>query len=101
MKMSEINIVLFEIFIILILYIFIFIYSAISSDTLTSCLSLSIFLILLIPLYFSLEKLKLLLFINNLENEAFFRILFFYSTLINIFIGFFLIIQLIYLFLTQ
>jgi len=99
--MTEINFVLFEIFTILLLYIFIFIYSAISSDTLTSCLSLSIFLILLIPLHISLEKLKVLIFSDNLENEAFFRILFFYSTLINVFIGFYLIIQLIYLFITQ
>lgn len=99
--MSEINILLLEILMILMLYIFIFVYSVISSDTLTSCLSLSIFLILLIPLYYFLAKLKRLLFVNNLENKIVFRILFFYATYINVIIGFFLIIQLIYLFITQ
>lgn len=100
-NMPELNTILFEILIILMLYIFIFIYSAISSDTITTCLSLSIFLILLLPFYILLKKLRLLLFVNNLEDKVFFKILFFYSTLINIFIGFFLIIQLVYLFITQ
>jgi len=99
--MSEINIVVFEILVILMLFIFLFIYSAISSDTITTCLSLSIYVILLIPLYILLEKLSLILFTYNLENRIFFKTLFLFSTLINIFIGFFLIIQLIYLFITQ
>lgn len=99
--MSEINIILVEILFILMIYIFIFIYSAISSDTLTSCLSLAIFLILLLPFYYKLEELKVLLFVNDLEDELFYRTLFFYSTLINTFIGLFLTIQLIYLFINQ
>lgn len=99
--MSEVNIIVFEILVILMLYIFIFIYSAISSDTVTSCLSFSIYIVLLLPLYILLEKLSLLIYVSNLENKTFFKILFFYSTIINIFIGFFLLIQLIYLFITQ
>ena len=99
--MSELSIVVFEILVILMLFIFIFIYSAISCDTITTCLSLSIYVILLLPLYILLEKLRLLLFTYNLENRIFFKTLFLYSMLINIFIGFFLIIQLIYLFITQ
>jgi hypothetical protein len=99
--MSEVNFVVFEILVIVMLYIFIFIYSALSSDTITTCLSLSIYLILLVPLYILLEKLNLLLYVNNLENKIFFKILFFYCTIINIFIGFFLFVQLLYLFITQ
>lgn len=99
--MSEINIVVFEILVILMLFILLFIYSAISCDTITTCLSLSIYVILLLPLYILLEKLSLILFTYNLENRIFFKTLFLYSTLINIFIGFFLFVQLIYLFITQ
>ena len=99
--MSEINLILFEIILIFMIYFFIFIYSAISSDTLTSCFSLAIFLILLLPFYYKLEELKRLLFLNNFENEVFYQMLFFYSILINLFIGLFLTVQLIYLFITQ
>ncbi len=99
--MSEISIVVFEILVIILLYIIIFIYSAISSDTITTCLSLSIYIILLLPLFLLLDKLNCLIFANNLENKLFFKVLFFYSTIINLFIGFFLLVQLLYLFITQ
>ena len=101
MNMSEVNVVIVEILVILLLYIFMFIYSAISSDSVTTCISFSIYIILLLPLYIFLEKLRLLIYVNNLENEIFFKILFFYSTIINIFVGFFLFVQLLYLFITQ
>ena len=99
--MLEINLTLFEILIILALYIFIFIYSVISTDTITTLMSFILFLILLLPFYILLEKLKLLVYVNNLEDLFFFKIINYYSTLINLFIGLFLFIQLIYLFLNS
>ena len=96
--MSEINLILFDILIILIIFIISFIYSVLSTDTLITLISFLIFLILLIPFYKLLAKLRLIIFVNNLENFAFFNILFFYSNLINLFIGICLFLELIYLF---
>ncbi|KKM64004.1 hypothetical protein LCGC14_1505720 [marine sediment metagenome] len=96
--MSELQILLIEIFIILSLYIFVFIYSVISVDTITTLLSFLIFLILLIPFYFLLEKLDFLVHFNNLEDIPIFNLIVFYSTLINLFIGLYLFVELVYLF---
>ncbi len=95
--MLEFNILLFEILLILSSFIFIFVYSAFSVDMLTTLTSLLIFLILLIPFYIILEKLKFIIYINNLENIIFFKLIFLYSTLINVFIGLFLVVESIYL----
>ena len=95
--MLEFNILLFEILLILSSFIFIFIYCAFSVDMLTTLTSLLIFLILLIPFYIILEKLKFIIYINNLENIIFFELIFLYSTLINVFIGLFLVVESIYL----
>ncbi len=95
--MLEFNILLFEILLILSISIFIFIYSAFSADTVTSFISLLIFLILLIPFYLILERLELIIYMNNLENIVFFKLIIVYSTLINVFIGLFLVVESIYL----
>jgi hypothetical protein len=95
--MIEFNILLFEILVLLTLFTFIFIYSILSADMLTSFISLLIFLILLIPFYLILERLELVMYINNLENLYIFRLIFLYSTLINVFIGLFLVVESIYL----
>jgi len=95
--MLEFNILLFEILLILSISIFIFIYSAFSADTVTSFISLLIFLILLIPFYLILERLELIIYMNNLENVGFFKLIIVYSTLINVFIGLFLVVESIYL----
>ncbi len=95
--MLEFNILLFEILLILSIFIFIFIYSAISVDMLTTLISLLIFLILLIPFYVILERLEIIIYMNNLENINFFKLIFFYSILINVFIGLYLVVESIYL----
>ena len=95
--MLEFNILLFEILLILSIFIFIFIYSAFSVDMLTTLVSLLIFLILLIPFYIGIERLEVIVYINDLESTNFFKLIFFYSTLINMFIGLFLLVQTIYL----
>ena len=96
--MLGLNILLLEISIILGINILIFISSLISTDLLVSSLSFLIFLILLIPFYTLIEKLESTVFVNNLEGLPFFKLLFFYSWLLNIFIGIGLFVELIYLF---
>jgi len=98
LEMLEINILLVEVLLILIIFIIIFIYSVFSAEMLTSLISLLIFLILLIPFYTLLERLEILVYTNNLENVAFFKFIFFYSTLIIVFIGSFIVIESVYLF---
>jgi len=95
--MLEYHLLLFEALLMLSVIIFIFIYSAFSADMITTLITFLIFLILLIPFYLILEKLEVLLYINNLENISFFKLIFFYSTLINVFIGIYYTIQSIYL----
>lgn len=95
--MIELDILILEIYVILAIFILIFIYSVIATDTVITFLSFIIFLVFLIPFYTLLEKLELLLFVNNFENYVFFRLVFFYSFLITFFIGIFLFIELIYL----
>lgn len=97
--MTNFNLILLQILVILAIYILLFTYSAISADMITTCISFMIFLILLLPFIVLLEKLKILLYINNVRYEILVNMLIFYSTVIIIFIGFFLFIQLIYLFL--
>ncbi len=95
--MLEYQILLIKVLLILGINIFIFIYSALSVDMSITLISLSIFLILLIPFYLILEKLEILLYIDNIEENTFFKLVFFYSTLINVFIGMYLTIESIYL----
>ena len=95
--MSEFHLLLFEALLMLSIITFIFLYSAFSADILTTLIGFLIFLILLIPFYQILENLEVLVYIYNLENITFFRLIFFYSTLINIFIGIYFTIQSIYL----
>ena len=99
--MSDINSILLVLFVILMIYIIIFIYSAISSDMITSCISFMIYLILLITYYFFINKLYSIINESNYEEMILFKFLSFYSTIIIVFIGIFLFVQLIYLFLNS
>ena len=71
--MLEFNITLIETLLILSLFIFIFIYSAISVNMLTSLICILIFLILLIPFYLIIERLEILVYLNDLEGIPFFK----------------------------
>lgn len=95
--MSELIGILSTILLILAFFIFLFIYSVISTDLITTLLSFSIFLIILIPFYSLLDKFKRLIFMNNMENYSFFNSVIYFSSIINIFIGMYLFIQLLYL----
>ncbi len=95
--MSELNFILLQIFSISIFLIILFVYSIISSELIASVLIMGLYLISLIPLYLAIENLQLIILNYNLENIIFFKIVICYCDLINIIIGSFLIIQLIYL----
>jgi hypothetical protein len=96
--MLEINILVLEIFIFLSINILIFIFSIISTDILITSLSFFFFLVLVIPFHLLIEKLELMTLIYNLENFAFYKLIIFYSWLINFVIGISLFIQMVYLF---
>ena len=96
--MLDVHILLMEIFIILSIYIVLFIYSVISADLITTLLSFLTFLILLIPLYLLLDRIELQIYINDLREIPIFKLFFFYSILINLFIGTYFFVELVYLF---
>jgi hypothetical protein len=96
--MVELNILVLEICIFLGINILIFIFSIISTDILITSLGFFFFLVLLIPFHLLIEKLELMILIQNLESSAFYKMIIFYSWLINFIVGISLLIQLIYLF---
>ena len=76
----------------------IFLFSIISADSYSSTLSLILFFFLLVPFYLLIDDFNELVFLNNLESVVAFRILLFYSNIISGFIGLFLSIQVLYLY---
>lgn len=96
--MIGINVILIEIFSLMIFIIIIFIYSILSTDFTVSFISFIIYLLTLIPLYYLIEQLKILIFDINLEEIILFQIIIFYSTLISSLIGLCLFIEILYLF---
>lgn len=66
--MVELNILVLEICIFLGINILIFIFSIISTDILITSLGFFFFLVLLIPFHLLIEKLELMILIQNLEK---------------------------------
>ena len=95
--MFELNIIFLEFLLLLSITILIFIYSIISTDIFITSLTLLIFIVLIIPYQILLNKLKILVYENNLDNLLIFNLVFFYSWLINIFMGISLLAELVYL----
>jgi len=98
--MLELNIIFLEFLLLLSVTILIFIYSIISTDVLITSLTLLIFMVLIIPYQILLNELKILVFKNNLDNLLIFNLVFFFSWLINIFMGISLLTELVYLFIS-
>lgn len=96
--MLEVNILVLEVIVFLSINVIIFLYSVVSTDLLITSLAFLLYLVLLIPFYMLMEKIKLQLAIYNIENSLFYEFLTFYSGLINTFIGISLFIELLYLF---
>lgn len=96
--MSELNLILFEFFSLLAFFIFIFAFSVISGEPIAIFISIVLFFIFLIPFFQILNEIEVFVFSEGFET-VFFKTVVSYSKLIVIFIGIFLFIELIYVFL--
>jgi hypothetical protein len=96
--MSELNLILFEFYSLLAFFIFIFAFSAISAEPIAIFISLVLFFVFLIPFFQILNEIEVFVFSEGFET-VFFKTVVPYSKLLVIFIGIFLFIELIYVFL--
>lgn len=94
--MINISFIIIEIISLMSFIIIIFIYSALSTDTLTICICIILFLVLLLPFFAILNHLKLILLELNLESFLFCNSIIIFSIVVNLFIGLYLFIELIY-----
>jgi hypothetical protein len=91
--MLNVSYIFFELMFFMIFYIIIFIIASISADQFIIFTSIILFLILLIPYLVLLNQFNILTIGNN---NLYFKILSFISPVVNIFIGIFLFIDIIY-----
>jgi len=98
MYMSELNLILFEFYLLLVFFIFIFAFSVISAEPITIFISVVLFFIFLMPFFQILNEIEVFVFSEGFET-VFFKTVVSYSKLLVIFIGIFLIIESIYVFL--
>ena len=98
MYMSELNLILFEFYSLLVFFIFIFAFSVISAEPIAIFISIVLFFIFLVPFFQILNEIEVFAFSEGFET-VFFKTVVSYSKLIVIFIGIFLFIELIYVFL--
>ncbi len=96
--MSEINLIIFEFYSLLAFFIFIFAFSVISAEPIAIFISIVLFFIFLMPFFQILNEIEVFAFSKGFET-VFFKTVVSYSKLIVIFIGIFLFIELIYVFL--
>jgi len=96
--MSELNLILFEFYLLLVFFIFIFAFSVISAEPITIFISVVLFFIFLMPFFQILNEIEVFVFSEGFET-VFFKTVVSYSKLLVIFIGIFLIIESIYVFL--
>lgn len=96
--MSEFNLIIFEFYSLLAFFIFIFAFSVISAEPIAIFISIVLFFIFLMPFFQILNEIEVYAFIEGFET-VFFKTVVSYSKLIVIFIGIFLFIELIYVFL--
>jgi hypothetical protein len=96
--MSELNLILFEFYLLLAFFIFIFAFSIISAEPVAIFISIVLFFIFLIPFVQILNEIEVFAFNEGFET-VFFKTVVSYSKLIVVFIGIFLFIELVYVFL--
>ncbi len=96
--MSELNLILFEFYSLLVFFIFIFAFSVISAEPIAIFISIILFFIFLMPFFHILNEIEVYAFSEGFET-IFFKTVVSYSKLLVIFIGIFLFIELIYVFL--
>lgn len=94
--MIEINFIILEIFIMMMIFIIIFIFAVISSEISTIFPCFALFLMLLIPFSLIMQDFNILIVELNYEIVPIFKMLPFFSTLINTFMGLYMFIEIIY-----
>ena len=94
--MLELHIILIEFFLLIALFIFVFAFSIISAEPITVFISIVLFFIFLIPFFQVLNEISLVVFNEGFEANLLNSIIS-YSKFVITFIGFFLIVELIYI----
>lgn len=94
--MNLLPILLFPIWFLFILIIIIFIYVFLASNSLVSILSFMVYIILLLPLYYFLERLRKYIIDTGLRFLSIFNFIYYLATVMNIFIGVILFIMVLY-----
>lgn len=94
--MSELHLILIEFFLLIALFVFVFAFSIISAEPITVFISIVLFFIFLIPFFQVLNEISLVVFNEGFEASLLNSIIS-YSKFVIIFIGVFLIVELIYI----
>ncbi len=94
--MPELFVILIEFFLMMALFVFVFTFSIISAEPMTVFISIILFLVFLVPFFQVLNEISLVVFNEDLEATLLNSIIS-YSKIIIIFIGVFLVVELIYI----
>ena len=94
--MSELHVILIEFFLLIALFVFVFTFSIISSESMTVFISIVLFFVFLVPFFQVINEINLVVFNEGFEATLLNSIIS-YSKFIIIFIGVFLVVELIYI----
>jgi len=94
--MSELYLILIEFFLLIALFVFVFTFSIISAEPMTVFISIILFFVILVPFFQVLNDISLVVFNAGFEATLLNSIIS-YSKFIIIFIGVFLVVELIYI----
>jgi len=94
--MSELYLILIEFFLLIALFVFVFTFSIISAEPMTVFISIVLFFVILVPFFQVLNDISLVVFNAGFEATLLNSIIS-YSKFIIIFIGVFLVVELIYI----
>ena len=94
--MPELYLILIEFFLLIALFVFVFTFSIISAEPMTVFISIVLFFVILVPFFQVLNDISLVVFNAGFEATLLNSIIS-YSKFIIIFIGVFLVVELIYI----
>ncbi len=94
--MPELYLILIEFFLLIALFVFVFTFSIISAEPMTVFISIILFFVILVPFFQVLNDISLVVFNAGFEATLLNSIIS-YSKFIIIFIGVFLVVELIYI----
>jgi len=94
--MPELHVILIEFFLLIALFVFVFTFSIISAESMTVFISIVLFFVFLVPFFQVINEINLVVFNEGFESTLLNSIIS-YSIFIIIFIGVFLVFELIYI----